>query len=247
MAYNISAIAFDVGNTLILDPFEKVLKLKSIDLRRIFSKHGYDLPIQEITEAWRESNKRINEPDISHFYQESKTVNNCLDLLKVGKKDKSRIASEVLITYRSGLMTVISKEARNEKIKQALTQFKSMGKKMAVFGNGRQKAAELFLAWAGFYSLFSHVTMSERLGIEKPDMRVYNYIQKTLGVPSDKILYVGDYPENDVGPVKKAGMKTALYLPSGSDLNEGKCKKRKSLYRPDIKFTDFEKLLEFVK
>lgn len=43
---------------------------------------------------------------------------------------------------------------------------------------------------------FSHRTYSHRLGIAKPDARIYRHAIAGLGVPAEEILFLDDRPEN---------------------------------------------------
>ena len=92
MSFQVDGIAFDVGNTLIQDPFDGVLKMKAFEIRRAFSEAGYGFGDVEIAVAWSDANMRINYPFISHFYQEPDILRHCLDLLKVDKQDKQELS-----------------------------------------------------------------------------------------------------------------------------------------------------------
>ncbi|WP_124059330.1 HAD family hydrolase [Vaginisenegalia massiliensis] len=53
--------------------------------------------------------------------------------------------------------------------------------------------------------------VSERLGISKPDRRIFQAVQSQLGYASHEILYIGDHPDNDVMGAADAGW-LAFYL-----------------------------------
>lgn len=247
MPFQVDGIAFDMGNTLIMDPFGRVLKMKAFEIRRAFSDAGYAFSDGEISDAWSEANERINYPFISHFYQEPGILGHCLDLLKVDKPDRQDLITKLLIIYRSGLKPVVTSESGVAGIRKAIAQLKAMGKRLVVFGNGRQRDTELCLAWTGLREHFSTVTSSEKLGIEKPDPRVFKYILKALGTDPGRSMHVGDDPLNDICPAKKAGMLAVQYATEGHVSTPWRNYKPKKGCRPDAWIDSIGKLLEIVR
>jgi len=53
---------------------------------------------------------------------------------------------------------------------------------------------------------FDGVASSERWGVEKPDPAFFARVVELAGVPAERIAYVGDRSDNDVGPAIAAGM-----------------------------------------
>ena len=65
------------------------------------------------------------------------------------------------------------------------------------------------LADAGIAPLLSVIVDSQRVGLSKPDPRLYTYAVDALGVPAAEILHVGDSYERDVVAAQRAGLRTA--------------------------------------
>lgn len=61
-----------------------------------------------------------------------------------------------------------------------------------------------------FGNLFSNIIVSETLQIRKPDTKFYEYAAEKIGVPPDKILYIGDSLKLDIIPAKSVGFQTLL-------------------------------------
>jgi HAD superfamily hydrolase (TIGR01549 family) len=247
MPLSVDGIAFDVGNTLIPDPFDLVLKRKSFEMKRAFSRLGHDFSEREITDAWSGANMKINYPHIDHFYQEPAIVKHCLDLLKVDGAGKAQLAIELLIIYRSGIQSAIASDKRIDHIRNVLSELRDAGKRLVAFGNGRQKPVELYLSWAGLREYFKTVSSSEKIGFEKPDIKVFNYMLHALGTVPARGMYVGDDPVNDILGAKKAGMLAVQYVPPVQVSTPWRDYKMKIRRRPDAVIREFGELLEIVK
>lgn len=46
-------------------------------------------------------------------------------------------------------------------------------------------------------------------GVAKPASEFFARVVESAGVPAGEVLYVGDHPQNDVVPVRAAGMRAA--------------------------------------
>jgi FMN phosphatase YigB (HAD superfamily) len=64
------------------------------------------------------------------------------------------------------------------------------------------------------HGLADLVASSERWGVEKPSAAFYERLVDELGLPADKIAYVGDRVDNDILPALAAGM-TAVHIRRG--------------------------------
>ncbi|MBI4129920.1 HAD family hydrolase [Candidatus Roizmanbacteria bacterium] len=57
---------------------------------------------------------------------------------------------------------------------------------------------------------FDHILPTAELDEVKPAQKIFSHAIKTIGVPADRILIIGDRVDIDLLPAKKLGMKTAL-------------------------------------
>lgn len=247
MALAVDGIAFDVGNMLVLDPFETVLKMKAVEIKRIFSSFGYPCTSDAISEAWTKSNSAVNYRFVSHFYQERPIISQCMEYLGIEKRHRQQIGMQLLVTYRSGLKPAVLQANSGRKLAETLKELKGRGKRLIVFGNGRQEAAEHFIEWLGLKQFFSQLTMSEKLGIEKPDVTAYKYILKALGTKREKSMYVGDDHANDILGPKAAGLLAVRYIPPVQVSTPWRDYDAKGGRRPDAVIHRIEELLEIVK
>ena len=63
----------------------------------------------------------------------------------------------------------------------------------------------------GIASLFDVMIISEIVHLFKPDTAIFQYGLKAANIAPDEAIFVGDRPDNDIGPAKAAGMKTLRF------------------------------------
>lgn len=69
-------------------------------------------------------------------------------------------------------------------------------------------------------SRFSHVFISSEIGFEKPDLGIFDFAAKSLGVDPNRILHVGDHHEQDVLGARDAGWQAVHFSPKGQTNGE---------------------------
>ena len=77
----------------------------------------------------------------------------------------------------------------------------------------------------GFVAGFEYVSGQEALIMGKPSLSFFEYARKSLGVPADKVMMIGDDIENDVGGGQAAGfqgvlVRTGKFLPQVLETSE---------------------------
>jgi putative hydrolase of the HAD superfamily len=90
-------------------------------------------------------------------------------------------------------------------------RLRAEGVRTAVVSNSEGRLAEL-LAEIGIADAFEHVIDSGRLGIEKPDPRIFAHALALLGVgPATRGVHIGDSWSADVGGALAAGWRAIWY------------------------------------
>lgn len=87
---------------------------------------------------------------------------------------------------------------------------------IAVLSNGFTKTQYKKLLFSGLAKYITRTIVSEELGINKPDRRLFDYAVEETGA-TEPLLMVGDNAETDVFGAMKAGWKAIWYNPSGKD------------------------------
>ena len=63
----------------------------------------------------------------------------------------------------------------------------------------------------GIEDLFQVIVISEIVHLFKPDPAIFQHGLDRAGITPQEAIFVGDRPDNDVGPAKAAGMKTVRF------------------------------------
>lgn len=209
-AMKVDGIGFDYGNTLVTDQFDNVMKLKSLDFVRVLEANGYEVNGKKFVKAWTDINAKVNYPYCSHFAQETRLIKVLLESLGVKKADRNKLSQQLLVAYRSGLKYTLKNDKRIAKVRDVLADLKSRGKKLIILSNERMDTIDVQLRWTGLWRFFDRVIVSERLKVEKPDPRIFNYMIKAFDMPKERILYVGDDPQRDIRPAKHMGIRAVM-------------------------------------
>lgn len=93
-----------------------------------------------------------------------------------------------------------------------LEKLRAAGRRLAVVSNAEGNV-ERDLLEAGFGGLLETVVDSHRVGVAKPDPRIFDIALGRLGVEADRCLYVGDVPAFDVAGALAAGIPPVLVDP----------------------------------
>jgi HAD superfamily hydrolase (TIGR01509 family) len=86
---------------------------------------------------------------------------------------------------------------------------------VGIISNSEGRLAEL-VAELGEAASFRVVVDSGRLGIDKPDVRIFDYAARALDTPLPEIVHVGDAWEADVMGAHAAGMQAIWFAPTDS-------------------------------
>ena len=111
-------------------------------------------------------------------------------------------------------------EARNfwckvpEGMGEALDDVRALGVKVAIISNSEGMLDRLFTD-LGVLRHFDLVVDSGKVGIEKPDPRIFHVALERFGVPPERTLHLGDVFATDVLGARAAGIRHALIDPFG--------------------------------
>ena len=182
----IKAILFDIGGPIdseILN--DKLLKLHFIEE---FSKH----------------NITINDSDIENCL--TRLINNFdkniyLSLCEYFSNDKDNIKISVYknILFRSKERDLIRKAPEISKDVFEVLKYLSINYKLGVVANQTQDALKL-LKITGINKYFRNFEVSESIGFEKPDERIFLYVMNMLEVSNEECIMIGDRIDNDIIP-----------------------------------------------
>ncbi|VVB59372.1 Glyceraldehyde 3-phosphate phosphatase [uncultured archaeon] len=239
---SVKCILWDYGNTLLLDPFPKILEKIASDCVARLKDYGYDISEKDFISEWSEANRKINYPHISHFVQEEPIIAKALGKLKILPQDMLVILPKILGIYRSRFKEHVRNEARNKEVREIVSWIKQEGFTQGVFSNGRVLDPKPALALMGIEKYFDIIYASEEGGIEKPNPKVFGRILNALKVKPKDCTYIGDDPLRDVECAKKRGMFAVLYKRPAEESASWRDYKIRPKIAPDAEITSLAEL-----
>ncbi|MEV7466090.1 HAD family hydrolase [Streptomyces kronopolitis] len=175
----IRAVAFDVGETLIRDD------------------RGWGAWAD-----WLGVNRHTLSALVGAVVAQGRDNADALRLIRPGLDvDAERAAME-----RAGRGEFLDESDLYPDVRPALAAFQAVGVRVVVAGNQTARAGELLRA---LDLPVDAVATSGEWGVAKPAPEFFARTVELAGVPAGEVLYVGDHPQNDVGPARAAGMLAA--------------------------------------
>ncbi len=89
--------------------------------------------------------------------------------------------------------------------KPMLQELKDKGLKLGIITNGKSETQRSKIKLLGFEEIFDEIIVSEEVGAEKPDTKPFEIMSERLGIAPENLIYVGDFPVNDIEASRKAG------------------------------------------
>lgn len=87
----------------------------------------------------------------------------------------------------------------------------------------------------------SAIYFTDQIGINKPNPKLYQRVLDDLGLPANRVMYVGDNPRNDIDPCNDIGMITVR------NRRSGRYAKAEGRTNADYEIRDFYELREILE
>jgi putative hydrolase of the HAD superfamily len=96
-----------------------------------------------------------------------------------------------------------------------LAELKSQGFKLGLISNA---SIEIPMLWTetAFADLIDEPIFSSRVGMKKPDLRIYQIACERLSVSPEACLYIGDGEDHELNGAAKVGLHPVLIRPSST-------------------------------
>jgi FMN phosphatase YigB (HAD superfamily) len=94
-------------------------------------------------------------------------------------------------------------------VAEALRWFREQGYGLALVADSRTSTPGNVLRQHGLYQLFDYLAISEVVGVEKPDLRIFRAALEALGIPESdysRVAMVGNNLERDVVGANRLGL-----------------------------------------
>jgi putative hydrolase of the HAD superfamily len=130
----------------------------------------------------------------------SKILAVCFDFGDTLADEATEVKDETQTTLRAELIPGAEEVVR---------ELKRRGYRLALVADGRTGTYRNVLTQHGIYELFDAFAISEDVGIEKPDRRIFVHALDQLGIAPDdygRTIMVGNYLERDIRGANAVGM-----------------------------------------
>jgi FMN phosphatase YigB (HAD superfamily) len=213
---------FDLGDTLIDDPFDVVLSDSRLveGLRQQVPCLADQAICDTFIAHWRTANREIDFQFASHFAQEEPWIQSALQATALCSKDAETSGPAVLSIYRALLGDAISRQTHLPLLRDTLHWLRAAGGNVWVASNDRSFATPSFLRWAGLDRYVEKTFVSEGLSrkfpkAEKPNIEFFSAIVSLGGLSGGdmrRVVHIGDSELRDIIPARTCGMTTVRYL-----------------------------------
>jgi len=254
---NCKAVLFDYGNTILMDPFNKIVDTRGYEIAKstIFDNTFSTQYVYQFLDNWKEANKELNWTFASHFAQEEPFIQYALKKSGIPEQTRSWVAPKILDLYRESLIGKIADDKKhNSSVYGALKKLKSKGKTIGVISNDREWAPAAAMESMGVFSLFDRYYTSEGLSMkygevmEKPGREIFTKVADEMSLNLEDICYVGDDPLRDIETPKSLGMKAVLFKPAPEYRSSEKWRnyEEKISKKPDAVIGDLNELDDII-
>ncbi len=118
--------------------------------------------------------------------------------------DRPDLAHEMYRSFREGRLDRVHPDTM-----PALEGLRDMGVELGVVSNFATHL-EGVLERLGLREFFGFVIVSSKVGLAKPDRRIFDLAVECAGRPRNRLLYVGDHFEDDIEGARGAGLDAVL-------------------------------------
>lgn len=97
-----------------------------------------------------------------------------------------------------------------------LERLHSHGWKTGILSNGFTEVQHRKIHNSGLEPYIDFVVLSDDIGINKPDVRLFRYAERVSGCDAAHCMMVGDNPDTDIAGALAAGWQAVYFAPDGS-------------------------------
>ena len=99
-----------------------------------------------------------------------------------------------------------------------LRYLKGKGYKMGLISNGFHEVQYRKMRSSRIESFFDVVVLSDDIGVNKPDRRIFDHALQKAGAEAGKSVIIGDNPDTDIAGAVSAGWRAVYFNPKGERL-----------------------------
>lgn len=189
----VKAVFFDIDNTLFNSA--RLTKMARINAVRAMIECG--LPLTDVMEGYNLLMKIVRKYGSNYGHH----FDRLLEIL--GCKWDAKIVAAGIVAYHDTKLAYLKPEPD---VVPTLIELRERGYKLGVISNGKSVKQWEKIIRLRLHHFFHTVVISEDVGSEKPDVKIFQAALNQLGLKPNETLYVGDCPETDILGANKAGL-----------------------------------------
>ncbi len=209
----IKAVFFDVGNTICFFNYEF---LKDFLVER----YAIDVTTEELEATHKIIRKSVGPMLNQGLTHESLTTQAYKSWFRVLGVEEEKI-DDVINAVKNHPFRHLFWARTEEGTKDVLIWLKEKGYKLGIISNAEGQIKRL-ISHIGFESMFDAIIDSYEVGFQKPDLRIFNYALKEIGVMASEAVHVGDLIESDIVGARAAGI-TPILVDSDGQYEDVDC------------------------
>jgi len=192
----VKACAFDLGNTLINDT--RLSKDAAVDMGEWLLNHSFIPSKEAFLATFEKVNHGTVKPFISHTFGE-------IDFFVQTFKELAINAISAQAALKKFREILIEKIHPDPDIVATFQLLKQKNIRIALVSNERVSRVEAYMEKTNLRHFFDAIIVSEGIGIEKPDHRIFQEALKQLSAKGEEMVMFGDNQIAD-GASKKLGI-----------------------------------------
>ena len=192
----VKACVFDFGNTLINDT--ELTKISVADMGQWMLNQSLFPSVAAFVGAYMRINHETETPMISHTFGEIDFFEKTFQELSINGIS----ANDALMKYREILNEKIGPD---NDVVDTFSLLKDKNLRIALLSNERVCRVDSYMEKTNIGHFFDAIIVSENMGIEKPDPRIFQETLNRLSIEADEMVMFGDNLISD-GACKKLGI-----------------------------------------
>jgi putative hydrolase of the HAD superfamily len=189
----IKAVFFDIDDTL----FDSTTLAKMARINAVKAMIEAGLPLTSVTQGYNILMKIVDKYGSNYDKHFDKLLEN------LGCDWSPRIIAAGVIAYHDTKQAFLKPEP---KVIPTLIALRGRGYKLGIISNGKSVKQWEKIIRLGLHHFFDAVVISEDVGSEKPNSRIFEVAMEKLNVKPWEAVYVGDDLETDILGANSAGM-----------------------------------------
>jgi len=216
--HQVRTVLFDLGGTLV-----KTTEIPHV-MKRILKHCGINRSLEEISQAWTETEKGLNFRDLTKLLDEFWVQWNLRILNNLQVKSNTQRLAKFITTHWWNY----SKVSLYPDAEKTLPLLKERGLKIGLVTNGLQSDVDKILPKAGLQNFFDTIVVIDTLRKMKPDTEVFHYALQKLKTTPSYAIFIGDEIEADYRGAQRSGL-TAYLIDRNDKIHDKNMNKITSL------------------